>query len=102
MKYKRITIARMMVLVGVIAVDWAVMRAGLNASDAIDRHRMYVSYSWIPDLEGETTSFDIVPLLEDLSETVSLLALGGTLLASLLVLGFGVMIRDLVRRGRCS
>lgn len=105
MRRPRISIAGIIVLVAVLAVDLVVVRAGIAASWRASRHNLSLCYSSVPDRQhlpkDEPVDADYVSILE-ISEVLLLLTAGVTPMASLLGLGVVMLFRSLVLQGRCS
>jgi hypothetical protein len=97
-----------MVLVAVLAVNWAVMRNATAVSQRVRRLDLSLCYSWVPDRghlpKGEPVYADYVSVLESdrISAGLGLLAVGITPMVSLLGLGCVILLRNLAVRGRCS
>lgn len=108
MRRPRISIAGIIVLVAVLAVDLVVMRAGIAACRGAIRHDLSLCYSWVPDRQhlpkDEPVYADYVSILDGdcISEVLDLLTAGVTPMASLLGLGVVMLLRSLVLRSQCS
>ena len=107
MRRPRISIAGLMVLVAVLAVDGVVMRFGLAASRRVIRHNVSLCYSWVPDRrhpQDGPVYAEPVTILDGgrISEGLYLLTVGVPPMASLLGLGVVMMLRSLLHRGRCQ
>jgi hypothetical protein len=89
----RFSIAGLMVLVAVLAVDWAVMRNANAVCQRVSRHGLSLCYSWVPDRghspKDEPVYADYVSVLgsDRISAGLGLLAWGITPMVSLLGLG---------------
>jgi len=104
----RFSTAGLMVLVAVLAVDWAVMRYANVVSQRVSRHGLSLYYSWVPDRrhlpKDEPVYADYVAVLDSdrISGGLDLLAVGVTPMVSLLGLGCVMVLRNLAVQGRCS
>src|SRR3954468_6148139 len=105
---RRLSIAGLMALVAVFALDWIVVRAGLDASGRVARDSLELWYSTVPDRRylphDQPVYADPSPFLssDGIATGLGLLALVGTPMASLLGIGAALILRSRVLHGRCS
>ncbi len=108
MRRCRISISGLMVLIAVLAVDWAVMKTGMAVSEKALRHNLSLCYSWAPDRrhlpKDEPVFSEYIDILDGgrVTEGLALLALGAVPMVSLFGLGCVIMFRNLASQGRCS
>ncbi len=97
-----------MVVIALVAVNWALAMAGLAISERAGKHILALEYWWVPDARRATSDDPIFAehfaILEqpNLSEQLAFVALGAPPIVSLLGFGVAMLLRSLIKRGECS
>ncbi len=99
MKRPRVSIAGIMVLVAVVAVDWVAIEWGFAASERLRGQGGTLLYD--AGLNGEERLVELFDI-NTIEYGVQFLVIGAPPMASLIALGCLGLLRDLARRGRTS
>jgi hypothetical protein len=108
MRRPRISIAALMMLVALIALDWVVMSNGIALSKRVSRRNLTLCYSWSPERGSlpidEPLYPDYVAILDSdhISASLAYLAVGTPPMLFLIGVASFTLLRNLVVRGCCS